>query len=277
MKNVTRIAAVSALALAVGSLPAVAQTTLFGANAVNDQVDDLATEANRDLARGNDDMRFGNQEMRDGISGSASLGYSGKTGNNESQEFSTGARLRYGQDRLVQTLSFVIDYADADGVKTKEDVLGVYDANYYFTDKVYGFVLGRIESDGLASTADEVAKDAFLGFGPGYRIVNNAQIAWRVQAGVGISYLEDGLDDSTTESAGIVSSRFFYKFNDNMFASMDTDILSSDAALRISNDLGVNFKVSDAFSTRVSYLTEYNDSRAIRSDNKLGVSLVYGF
>ncbi|MDZ4311150.1 MAG: DUF481 domain-containing protein [Cypionkella sp.] len=281
MKNVTRIAAVSAFALAVGSLPAVAQTTLLGSSAVNDQVDDLAIQANRDMARGNDDLRFGNQEMRDGISGSASLGYSGKTGNNESQEFSAGARLRYGQDRFVQTLSFVIDYAEADGVKSKEDVLGVYDANYYFTDKVYGFVLGRIASDGLAQDAvdpaNSLAKDAFLGFGPGYRIVNNENIAWRVQAGVGISYLEYGDDNSTTESAGIVSSRFFYKFNDNVFASMDTDVLKSDSALRIGNDLGVSFKVTDAFSTRVSYLTDYNDSRTIRADNKLGVSLVYGF
>ncbi|MDB5659174.1 MAG: hypothetical protein JWS10_1789 [Cypionkella sp.] len=180
--------------------------------------------------------------------------------------------------------------ADADGTKSKEDVLGVYDANYYFNDKFYAFVLGRIESDGLASElpADYVkgspdprqtaiSKDAFLGFGPGYRIVNNEQIAWRVQAGVGISYLEYGDDNSTTEEAGIVSSRFFYKFNENVFASMDTDVLKSDAALRINNDLGVNMKVSDAFSTRVSYLTEYNDSRTIRADNKLGVSLVYGF
>jgi putative salt-induced outer membrane protein len=31
------------------------------------------------------------------------------------------------------------------------------------------------------------------------------------------------------------------------------------------------------FATRVSYLTEYNDSRAVRSENKLGVSLVYSF
>lgn len=281
MKNVTRIAAVSAFALAVGSLPAVAQTTLLGSNAVNDQVDDLAIKANRDMARGNDEMRFGNQDMREGVSGSASLGYSGKTGNNESQEFSAGARLRFSQDRFVQTLSFVVDYADADNVKSKEDVLAVYDANYYFTDKVYGFVLGRINSDGLAQDAVDpstaLSKDAFLGFGPGYRIVNNENIAWRVQAGVGISYLEFGDDRSTTESAGIVSSRFFYKFNENVFASMDTDVLKSDTALRIGNDLGVSFKVTDAFSTRVSYLTDYNDSRAIRADNKLGVSLVYGF
>ena len=174
----------------------------------------------------------------------------------------------------MQSLSFVLDYADNAGTKSKEDVIAVYDANYYFNDKFYGFVLGRIQSDGLASTAGDVAKDAFIGVGPGYRIVNTADMAWRVQAGVGISYLEDGLGDSVTETGVIASSRFFYKFNDNVFASMDTDILKSDAALRINNDLGVNFKVTDAFQTRVSYLTEYNDSRAIRSDNKLGVSLV---
>lgn len=284
MNNVTRIAAVSAVALAVASLPAVAQTTLLGSSAVNDQVDDLTIRANRDMARGNDELRFGSQEARQGMSGSASLGYSGKTGNNESQEFSAGARLRFAQDRFVQTLGFVVDYSEANNVKSKEDVSAVYDANYYFTDKVYGFVLGRINTDGLASVATPdndpataLSKDAFLGFGPGYRIVNTDSIAWRLQAGVGISYLEYGDDNSTTESAGIVSSRFFYKINDNVFASMDTDIVKSDSALRIGNDLGVNFKVTDAFSTRVSYLTEYNDSRSIRADNKLGVSLVYGF
>jgi putative salt-induced outer membrane protein len=35
--------------------------------------------------------------------------------------------------------------------------------------------------------------------------------------------------------------------------------------------------MSEMFATRVSYLTEYNDSRAVRSENKLGVSLVYSF
>lgn len=30
-------------------------------------------------------------------------------------------------------------------------------------------------------------------------------------------------------------------------------------------------------STRISDLTKYNDARAIQSDNKLGVSVVFGF
>jgi putative salt-induced outer membrane protein len=277
MKTFTRMAGASALALVALSVPALAQTTLTGIQSANDRIDDIERDVNKDLARANDDMRFGNQEMRQGLSGSASLGYSGKTGNNESQEFNAGARLRYGTGQFVQTLSFAADYADDAGTKTKEDLLGVYDANYYFNDQLYGFVLGRVESDGLASTADDTKTDAFIGFGPGIRLINSDQMAWRVQAGVGVGYLEDGLGNSNTETTGIASSRFFYKFNENVFATMDTDILKSESALRVNNDLGVNFKMTDAFSTRVSYLTEYNDSRAIRADNKLGVSLVYGF
>ena len=57
----------------------------------------------------------------------------------------------------------------------------------------------------------------------------------------------------------------------------DTDMLRTKSCLRINNDCGVNGKMTDVLSTRVSDLTEYNDSRAIRSDNKLGVSIVLGF
>ena len=92
-----------------------------------------------------------------------------------------------------------------------------------------------------------------------------------------LSYLKNGAGESNTETGYIASSRFYYKINDNVFFTNDTDVLNSDTALRANNDFGVNFKVTDAISTRVSYLTEYNDSRAIRTDNKLGVSLVFGF
>ena len=211
------------------------------------------------------------------MSGSASLSYSGSTGNNESQEFAAGARLRFAQGQIVQTIGVALEFADEDGVTTQEEIFGVYDLNYYIDDRFYGFVLGRVESDGLADEATEVRTDAFVGFGPGYRILNTPNVTWRVQAGIGVSYIEDGIENDETEIGYIASSRFFYSFNDNVFMTNDTDILKSDSALRINNDLGVNFKMSDAFSTRVSYLTEYNDNRAIRSDNKLGVSLVYGF
>ena len=275
-KTAIKAGGASVLALLVAG-PVLAQTTITGVRDVNDRIDDINEIVAEDMERAEDAARFGNPEARAGLSGSASIGYSGKTGNNESQEFSAGARLRYASGNWVQNVGIALDFAEDNNAKTKEDVLGVYDANYYFNDNFYAFALGRVETDGLASTAADTQTDAFLGFGPGYRVVNTPDMTWRVQAGIGVSYLKDGTGASETETGYIASSRFFYKFNDNVFATNDTDVLYSDTALRVNNDLGVNFKMSDAFATRVSYLTEYNEARAIRTDNKLGVSLVMGF
>ena len=116
-----------------------------------------------------------------------------------------------------------------------------------------------------------------IGFGPGFRIINTDKVTWRVQAGIGQSYQKYGDGDSITELGYIASSRLFYAFNENIFASNGTDVLYTDSALRVNNDLGVSFKMSDNLSTRISYLTEYNDSRAIQADNRVGLSLVINF
>ncbi|MEF3047234.1 DUF481 domain-containing protein [Pseudotabrizicola sp. L79] len=276
MNSKLLFAGVSMIALAAAPM-AFAQATITGVDAVDDSIDDITDSVADDMARAEDASRFGNPEFRPGLSGSASVGYSGKTGNSESQDLSIGMRLRYAQGNFVQSIGAALDFQESANVKTKEDVLAVYDANYYFDQNFYGFVLARVESDGLATAATDVRRDAFLGFGPGYRVINKADMTWRLQAGIGVSYLEDGLRNSVTETGYLAASRFFYKINDNMFVTNDTDILNSDTALRVNNDLGLNVKMTEAISTRLSYLTEYNDSRAIQTDNKLGVSLVFGF
>lgn len=263
--------------VSMGCVAAAATTDLTGVTDTSDRVDDVQALATDGLARGDDENRFGNPEFRPGLSGSLSLSYAGQTGNSESQEFAAGARLRYASGQFVQTIGFALDFADTAGVRTKEDVFGIYDGLYYFDEKFYGFVMGRIESDALAVTADDIATDAFIGFGPGYRIINTEKMTLRVQAGIGASYLRDGEGGTTRGTGYILSSRFFYAFSDTIFATNDTDVLKTASALRLDNDFGINFKISDAMSTRVSYLTNYNDSRAIRADNRIGVALVVGF
>ena len=282
MKNEFKFATVAALALALTTSGAFAQE-LLGTTALNDTLDDIDRDVAKDMARGQDAARFGNPEFRPGLSGSASLAFSGKTGNSESQDLTIGTRLRYASGQLVQTLGVAVDFQEASNKATKEDIFAVYDANYYLNDQFYIFGLARIQTDGLSGDIvngtlnTSYNQDAFVGFGPGYRVVNTEQMTWRVQAGVGKSYLKDYLGNSESEFAGIVSSRFFYSINENFFVTNDTDVLKSKSALRVNNEIGLNVKMTDAFSTRVSYLTEYNDNRSIRSDNKLGVSLVYGF
>lgn len=271
------IAGATAAALSLAASAGLAQTGLAGIDTVDDRIDDLERDARRNIDRAEDPFRFGSPEYREGLSGSASLGFTGRSGLADSGEFSLGARLRAAQGPFVQTIGVVADYSETDSVKTRQDIFAIYDANYFLNDQFYGFILGRLNMDGLADAADEVKIDGFLGFGPGFRMVNTPDLSWRIQAGIGVSYLEDGVNNSETETGYIASSRFYWRLSDMMFATNDTDVLHSDSATRINNDLGLNFRMSEIFATRVSYLTEYNDARDPMTENKLGVSLVYSF
>ena len=65
-----------------------------------------------------------------------------------------------------------------------------------------------------------------------------------------------------------------------VFVTNDTDVLFSDANTVATNDLALNYKLSDALSTRFSYRTEYNSDPlpGLESyDNKIGAAIVYGF
>jgi putative salt-induced outer membrane protein len=268
--------AAPALALVAAS-PLMAQSTITGIDDLDERLEDIETDVADDIAESEDAARFGFPEYRPGFSGSASLGFTTESGNTESDEFNLGVRLRYAQGNFVQTLGMAADYAETDGVETEEDIFAVYDANYYLNDQFYLFALARAERDGLADEEGDIARDAFIGVGPGYRIINTDQVTWRVQAGVGVSYLQNGIGESETEEAVIASSRLYYQFSPTVFMTNDTDVLNSSTALRANNDLGLNFRMNDNLTTRLSYLTDYNDARDIETDNRFGVSLVVGF
>ena len=311
MKTLANLAGAPALAATLAT-PAFAQVeTTAGADAagitdVNERMRDVQDDVQDDFDRSGDAYRFGAPQSRQGLFGSVALTYAGRTGNNESQDFSLAGRLSYNQGQFSQSVGLLLEYGENDdGDKDVEKTSVIYEGMYNINDRFYGFALGRLTTDGLA--ADPVAlgdddtfadldgnlkRDAYFGVGPGYRVLNSDTTAWRVQAAVGIRYTKTGAVlsdeapyeqsgtfeyDSETEVGYMLSSRFYHKFSDNFFLTNDTDYLTSDTNDTVTNDLGLNFKMSDAFATRVSYKTEYVSDRSIRTDNTLGVSLVYGF
>ena len=293
--------------------PAFAQQEIAtGANAagitsVNESMRDVERDVRDDFARSEDNYRFGPGSGNEGVFGSVALTYAGRTGNQENQDFTLAGRMSQNYGQFSQSVGILLEYGENNNGDTDTEKTSViYDAAYFFNDRFYAFGLGRLTVDGMAGDVDGLSdsqaysdldgglkRDAFLGFGPGYRVLNTNTTAWRVQAGVGIRYTKayrvtsdpvpadplvgTGEWDSDTDVGYIVSSRFYHRFNDNVFITNDTDYLTSDVNDVATNELGVNFKMSDAFATRVSYKTEYVSDRAIRTDNTLGVSLVYGF
>ena len=293
MKKVTLLTGTAAL-LAALSAPAFAQTefaaggNVTGLGDVDRAITDVQDDVQDDFDRSGDAYRFGPAERRQGLSGSMSLSYSGQTGNTENQDLLIGGRVSYATQQWAQTVGLLIEFTENDdGTKEEESVKGIYDAMYYINERVYAFGLASFDIDGTANPG-ELRRDGLLAVGPGYRIINNETTAWRVQGGVGYRYgkQEAGTfqgvtydDESNSEFGWIVSSRFYHRFNDNVFLTNDTDYLDSggDLPFKLTNELGVNFAMTEQLATRVSYLTEYEEDRAIRTDNKLGVSVVYGF
>ncbi|MTH80115.1 DUF481 domain-containing protein [Paracoccus aestuariivivens] len=293
-----------AAALLALSGPALAQSEIAtGANAtgisiINERLNDVEDAAQDDFSRSADAARFANPNLRQGLFGSVAMTYAGRSGNAENQDFSLAGRLSYNQGQFAQSLGLLLEYGESDsgGTDTK-DAYAIYDGQYYFDDNFYAFALGRLTVDGLAGDPEDdsdeaiadqagrLKRDAFLGFGPGYRVLGSDQTTWRLQAGLGLRYTKavnvstagDIGFESNTEAGYIVSSRFFHRISDTVFLTNDTDYLTSDTNDTATNEFGLNFKVTDSLSTRVSYRSEYVSDRAIRTDNTLGLSLVYGF
>lgn len=280
MNTVLKFATVSAIALMVAG-PVAAQGALVGTDALNDQIDDITSDVNEDLARGNDADRYGSTGVAQGFRGSIALTAAGTSGNTDTGKIAGAGRLSYGIGDWNHSAGFAISYGESNGVKDEEKFFATYEASRYFTPEFYAFGIGRFEYDGFDGNGlSGSATDAFLGFGPGYRVINTEDKAWRVQAGPGVRYTKDFAGVSETEVGFIASSRFYMALTDTMSLTNDTDILGSKANTVISNDFGVNFKMSDSLSTRISYRTDHNTDPAAgrkKTDNTLGLSLVLGF
>lgn len=276
MKMIATLAATTVLALSIAA-PAFAQSnTVTGITQLDDRIDDIDRDARRDLNRQNDSARFGENDVVQGFRGSAALTASGASGNTDTGDLSVAGRLTYGQGAWNHLIGFAAEYGEANGINNEEEFFATYEGSRFFTPKFYAYGTGRYSFDGF----DSNRQDAFLGLGLGYRIYNTSQVAWRVQGGPGIRYVEDQNRDSESDVAALLSSRLFYQATDTISLTNDTDILGSDVDYVVSNDFGVNFKVNDTLSTRISYRTEYQSDPlpGLRnSDNTIGLSLVVGF
>ncbi len=284
MNTLLKLATVSALALSVAA-PAFAQNRATGIQDLNEEIEDITTDVNREIGYQEDAQRYGPQGVAQGWRGSLALSANGTSGNTDTGELAAAGRLTYGIGDWNHLGGFAIEYGESNGIKNEEKFFATYEGSRQFTPEWYAFGLARYQYDGYLTDSNDVEidgseTDAFLGFGPGYRVLNNQNHTWRVQAGPGVRYFKDVTGNSETEAGFIASSRYFYSFTDTVSFTMDTDILGSDVNTIVSNDAGVNFKMSNNLSTRINLRTDYNTDPVAglkSTDNTVGVSLVLGF
>lgn len=236
MAQQANLGTVSAFALMLAG-SAVAEGKTVGTTALCDRTADIEMSVAGGLELLEDASCFGNPEFRPNLWCSASLSFSGA---GETRDIPIGGRLRHATGPFVHMIGADTVFSDADGATAKEDVFAVDAADYSFSDKVCGFVLSRIKTDGLADiTADPVStagKDCHLGFAPGCRVDNVPELTGHVLAGPVVNSQENGVGASTTEAGHLAMPRYLYRIGAHMFVANDTGILTSDRNTRTAND-----------------------------------------
>ena len=274
--NVFIIAAISGFV----AVAANAQITTFA----NDGASDAAVEAIEDSitdAADRDLGKFGNEGREVGSYGSVSLRGT-STSNDGATSSDVGVGLRYGTfdgvNGIDVTAAFV--YGEDDGVQTENNLQAGIDYRRDFNDTMFAYAKANASFDKLSTTVGEYEQDIFVGAGLGYRIFNTADTQWSVQAGPGYRAANVVGGGEVSEVAASVSSNIFKSLTDTTYVTNDTDVIYSETATTVTNDLALNVSLTDTLALRTSYTTNFNDQTdATFSDaeNTFGVSVVYNF
>ncbi|WP_107496649.1 DUF481 domain-containing protein [Thalassobius sp. I31.1] len=246
-------------------------------DAATDAVEAIETNINDDYERGYDADRFGNSRRPLGWRGSVAASMNATSGNSDTTDLGIGSRFGYGTENWDHDFTLSYNYSEKEGTRSANTFLGAYDASRYFNERFYGYGKLRYANDEFGAFEE----DGFVGFGVGYRLIDNDNFHWRVQGGPGYRITQaQGADNSVREGAALLGSRMYWSLNDNVTLTNDTDVLSSSADTLVSNDLGVNVSLSGPLSLRTSVRTDYHTDPAAgqaSTSNTFGVSLVYKF
>tara|TARA_R110002049_G_scaffold119208_4_gene273347 strand:+ start:1358 stop:2194 length:837 start_codon:yes stop_codon:yes gene_type:complete len=274
--NVFIIAAISGFV----AVAANAQTTTFANDGASDtaveEIEDSITDAaERDIGR------FGNEGRELGSYGSVSLRGT-STSNDGETSSDVGVGLRYGTfdgvNGIDVTAAFV--YGVEDGVETENTLQAGLDYRRDFNDTLFAYAKANASFDKLSTTVGEYEQDIFVGAGLGYRIFNSADTQWSVQAGPGYRAANVVGGGEVSEAAASVSSNFFKSLSDTTYVTNDTDVIYSETATTVTNDLALNVALTDTLVMRTSYTTNFNDASDDTfsdAENIFGVSVVYNF
>lgn len=257
-----------------------AQTTAFTLDgATDDAIDDL--EELIDDERNPEIRVFGNEGRTPGTYGSLAFRAS-STSNDGDTNSDVGLGLRYGSYDGVNGFDVTgnFKYGVTNGVETENQLLAGIDYRRDFGTAFFGYGKAEASFDRLTTTTGEFVQDIFVGVGAGYRIVDTGDVQWSVQAGPGYRFGQVVGAADVSEAAISVSSNAYYSLSDTVYLTNDTDVIYSEFATTVTNELAVSVSLTDTLSLRTSYATKFNDQTDDTfsdAENTFGASVIYSF
>lgn len=266
-----------------GAIALVAALTASSASAQNltgrdtvagDRNDDLIEAIEDDADRELD--RFGNEGRPQGFTGSIAARGEFNSGNTDNATVGIGTDLNFVQGVNGYQLLLNYNHGASDGVTDEESLFYGLEYTRDFSSSLFGFAKLQGSLDEFSS----FESDTFASFGAGYRIINETDVQWSVQAGPGYRFAEfrDATSGDVSEAAFGIGSDYSNQLTRTTTVTNDTDVVTSESDTVIYNDLAVSVSVTDTLALRTSLLTEYHTDPQPGfedTDNSIGVSMVY--
>lgn len=208
--------------------------------------------------------------------GEVDLGGTFNTGNTSEKALAVALKVGYDTGLWQHVLATAFDYSRKEGLTTKERWFLSYQVNRDIGQRFYGFGRG------------EYVKDRFTGFdyrlygggGLGYRLVEQDDMEWSLEAGPGARYSQvvaTGLAE--TEFTFRLASAFEWEMSETARITQGVEYLMN-GTRTLDATTALTVKLSEKLSGRASF-TVRNDSDpppgVEPTDTTTKASLVYGF
>lgn len=219
-------------------------------------------------------------------SGKGQIGAFQSSGNSNDAGISASLDLtRSGIDWRHQ-LRARADYQRSNGRTSREQYVFVYEPQYRISPSLFTYALAQYEHDRFQGYTGRYS----LSGGIGYDILKKSSVSLSAKLGPAFRRTEFTDGTSANNLGGLLGLDFDWKLSKALTLTQDTNLIADSgtrAAIIIDSGntsivvvTGLEAKISDRLTTRVSYTLEYDSNPpvgAVSTDTLSRFTLVYGF
>jgi putative salt-induced outer membrane protein len=268
-------ASVAAMIKQSGANPAVVDSAKATNPASAAEIDALVTSMAAEVAAAKE-AKMRDAGFTDNWKGQGEAGIGLTSGN--SSEFSAFAAIALVKDdfKFRHKINLAADYqrSGTPKVTTKERYSASYGLDYKFNDRLYAWSLLGYERDPFAGYKSRFTEGA----GIGYRVTANENSTWDVEVGPTLRQTKFIDGTSKNQLTGRVASIYFMKINNSLSFDAKTAILFGSGNTSVLSNVGLAAKLSDNFSARLSYDTQFESKPPIgkkQTDSAIRATIVY--
>ena len=219
-------------------------------------------------------------------SGKGELGAFNSTGNAENTGLTASLSLKRQGINWSHKLTGRADYQETEGVVTREQYFAAYEPNLKINDRLFAFALAQYERDRFQGFS---ARYAVSG-GVGYKIIDTDTMQLSAKAGPAYRVTQFVGGDSESRIAGLLGVDFDWDITERLKLTHDTNavaetggsatIIVDGSNTSLTFATGLNAKISNRVSARVSYTVEYDSNPpagAVQTDTLSRITLIYDF